>query len=164
MADKPKLKAEFVNPFLRSVYDIVTTMLGSEISRGKPALSQGATDPDHMMAMIDFTGAIKGMAALSMPRGSATKMVSKLVGMEIEDDDDNDAMITDGLSELVNMVAGSAKTDLSTAAGETLDLSLPCVVIGREYRVSSGSNTTWLDVPFKTDMGEFTLRIAFERT
>lgn len=160
MSANVPLKAELVNPFLRSTHELVTTMLGGTLGRGKPGLSKGEFKSGHIMAIIGFTGKIKGSAALSMPPGTAGAMIGRLLGMDVSAEDDT---AVDGLSELVNMIAGSAKTDLSRAVGETVNLSLPIVIRGDDFQVHSPSETRWLDVPFESDMGPFDLRITFER-
>lgn len=112
------------------------------------------------MALIGFTGKIKGSAALSMMPDVACTMVGRLLSMEVSPED---SIAVDGLSELVNMVAGSAKTDLSRAVGETINLSLPIVIRGDDFEVDSPSQCRWLEIPFESDMGAFDLRITFER-
>ena len=155
-----QLKAELVNPFLRSTLDIITTMLGGTLERGEPGISDGSKKDGHLMAIIGFTGKIKGTAALSMPGPTASQMVGRLLSMEVGEDDDT---LIDGLSEIVNMVGGSAKADLSTVTGETLQLSLPMVISGNSYDISSQEKARWLDIPFVSDMGDFALRICFEK-
>jgi len=160
MSPQAQLRAEFVNPFLRSVYELVTQMLGASVERGEPGLSDGSKSVDHVMAVVGFTGPIKGSAGLSMTESTGNAMVGRLVGMEVDDLE----TLVDGMAELVNMVAGSAKTDLSRAAGEPLKLSLPVVIHGEDYEVDMPSNAPWLDVPFTSDLGEFVLRICFDKT
>jgi chemotaxis protein CheX len=159
MAVKAKLKAEFVNPFLISAHGLVTTMLQGTLTRGEPGLSDGDKQPGHIMSVIGFTGRLKGSVAISMPNETAMNMIGKLLGMNVDDDE----TIIDGLAELVNMLAGAAKTELSEAVGETLNLSLPVVIRGDDYVVETPSKVTWLDVPFASSLGDFLVRISFEQ-
>jgi CheY-specific phosphatase CheX len=62
----------------------------------------------------------------------------------------------------VNIVAGSAKAKLNAGNDHPLDLSLPTVVHGENYNVQYPSKSVWLEVPFKSDLGEFNLRVTFE--
>jgi hypothetical protein len=43
-------------------------------------------------------------------------------------------------------------------------LSLPTVVRGTNYKVDYPTRTAWLEVPFKSDLGSFSLRVTFEGT
>ena len=74
-----ELKAEFVNPFLRSTNDIVTTMLGGTLARGEAMISDGSKEDGHLMAVIGFNGAIKGTAAITLAGATAAAMVDVVV-------------------------------------------------------------------------------------
>ena len=85
-------------------------------------------------------------------------MVERLLGAPPEDDE----TVSDAVSELVNIVAGAAKAQISESIGETLNLSLPVVFRGANYEIYSPSNALWLEIPFSSDLGDFTLRLSFE--
>ena len=70
--------------------------------------------------------------------------------------------MSDGLAELVNMVAGGAKAKLNGNGSAVIGLSLPTVVRGERCDIEPLKQTVWLDVPYATDVGPFTLRVAFE--
>jgi chemotaxis protein CheX len=87
-------------------------------------------------------------------------MVSRLLGVEM---DSLDATISDALGEMVNIVAGGAKAKFSNEnGGPPIDLSLPNVIQGSNYCVDYPSHTTWLDVPFSSELGAFNLRVTFQ--
>ena len=69
----------------------------------------------------------------------------------------------DGVAELVNIVAGSAKAKFSNGNGsDIISLGLPTVVHGGSDIVEYPSQSTWLDVPFASELGPFSLRVTFE--
>lgn len=46
-----KLRAEFVNPFVESIYDLFRTMLSAKIVRTGLAITEGRQMPHEMMAL-----------------------------------------------------------------------------------------------------------------
>jgi chemotaxis protein CheX len=154
-----RLRAEYVNPFLESVYVLFSTMLGSKARRGAPNLTDGSKRPKEVMALIGLSGPVRGTVALSFPNETSLKMAGKLLMTEITELDET---VSDTIAELVNIVAGNAKAKLSEQVGTTLQLTLPTVIRGDEYRVYSPSRALWLEVPFQSDLGPFTLRVTFD--
>jgi len=157
--DHDMLKAEYVNPFLASVYHLFSTMLSSKARRGSPGLSDGRKRPTEVMALIGLSGPIRGTVALSFPVETAMSISSRVVGTEVTEVDET---VSDAIAELVNIVTGGAKAKISEHVGTTLDLTLPTVIRGDKYRVYSPSKALWLEVPFTSDLGPFTLRVTFD--
>lgn len=154
------LKADRVNPFLRAIREMVSTMLGGTVARGKPSLSGGHMPSGYLMAIIGFNGPITGTVALALPPSTARNMTAALL---MQEPTEVDSDIIDTMAEMVNIIAGAAKADLSIAAGQTLELSLPAVVRGDDYVVESPSRVIWLDVPLTSTFGEFLVRMTFEK-
>ncbi len=154
-----KMKVEYINPFIESLHNLFDTMLGCPVDRGNPNLTRKDGNPRDITALIGLSGNVKGTVALAFPALTALAMVSKLLGMEIKTVDET---VTDGLGEIVNMVAGGAKAKLSELEEPPIDLSLPTIVRGSSYTVNYPSGSTWLELPFKSDLGEFNLRVTLE--
>ena len=153
------MKVEYINPFIETVYELFSTMLGSEAKRGEVGLSNGEGNPRDIMALIGLSGPARGMVALAFPVDTALAMVNRLLGTQTRVLDDT---VSDGVAELVNIVAGGAKAKFKVGDGPPIDLSLPTVVRGNSYSVDYPSQAVWLEVPFTSDLGSFTLRVTFE--
>ena len=91
---------------------------------------------------------------------TALALVRKLLGMETAVVDDT---VSDGVAEIVNMVAGSAKAKLTSDGGPPIDLILPTVVRGKNFEVEYPTQTVWLEVAFQSNLGDFNLRVTFEK-
>jgi chemotaxis protein CheX len=152
------MKVEYINPFVESVYEMFSTMLGCEAERGDVELSNGQSKVRDIMALIGLSGPARGTVALSFPVTTALAMVGRLLGMETRVVDET---VLDAVSELVNIVAGGAKAKFHIGDGTPIDLSLPTVVRGQRYSVDYPSEAAWLEVPFKSELGPFTLRVTF---
>lgn len=153
------MKVEYINPFIESVCDLFATMLGCQTECGNVGLAKGIEGPQEITALIGLSGPVRGTVAMLIPEKTALAMVSRLLGMEIDAVDDT---VSDALGELVNIVAGGAKAKLHDEDGKPIDLSLPNVVRGPDHIVDYPLHSTWLNVPFTSDLGPFSLRVTFE--
>jgi len=152
------MKAEYINPFVESVYELFLTMLSCEVNRGDIGLTQEMGQPRDITALIGLSGPARGIVVLSFPVNTALSIVSRLLGSEVRVVDES---LLDSVAELVNIVAGGAKAKLH-ADDPPIDLSLPTVVRGQRYSVEHPSKSSWLDVPFTSELGTFHLRVALE--
>ncbi len=154
------MKVEYVNPFIESVYELFTTMLSAKAARGDIGVSKdgASANPHEITALIGISGRARGMVSLSFPAVTALNMVNRLLGMEIQALDDT---VSDAVAELVNIVAGGAKAKFPIGDGEPMALSLPTVVRGTGYKVDYPSGAMWLEVPFNSDLGPFSMRVTF---
>lgn len=136
-------------------------MLGAEARRGQLAISRnGAGKPTEIVAFIGLAGETRGTVALSIPTKTAVSVVERLLGTEQCFVDEN---VKDCVSELVNIIAGGAKAELSEGLDRPLTLSLPTVVRGSGFEIQYPQNTMWLEVPFESDLGSFTLRVTLQK-
>lgn len=152
------MKVEYINPFIESTYDLFSTMLSSTAKRGNVGVVTEEFGQTDVTALIGLSGYAKGMVAMSFPKKTALNMCGKLLGNEPTEVDDT---VSDAVAELVNIVAGGAKAKFPRKDGEIIDLSLPTVVRGQGYKVDYPSGSVWLEVPFESDLGAFTLRVTF---
>ena len=152
------MDVSYINPFIESTYELFSTMLRSTAVRGDVGVATAKTNPRDITALIGLSGMAQGMVALAFPIDTALKMVNRLLDSEIRTVDNT---VSDAIAEMVNIVAGGAKAKLVGEDRPPIDLSLPTVVRGSNYRVNYPSNTVWLEVPFTSDLGSFTLRVTF---
>lgn len=153
------MKLNFINPFIDAVNNLFVTMLDASVKKGKIGVTTDSPSPYEVTALIGISGESRGTISLSFPKETALKMVNKMLMI---DSDTVDSTVTDGVGELVNIVAGSAKSKLIKADGKPLDLSLPNVVQGDDYIIKYPSESKWIEVPFESDLGPFQLRVTFE--
>jgi chemotaxis protein CheX len=154
-----QVKVEHINPFVEAVYELFTTMLGTTVERGDIALLGKNVAPLEVMGIIGLSGETRGVVTVGFPGETALKAVSKILDTELTELDDE---VSDGVAEIVNMIAGNAKAKLSNTTGTPIDLSLPTVVRGTDYRIDSPGDSVWIGVPFDSPLGNFELRVMFE--
>ena len=152
------MQVEYINPFIESVYDLFARMLDSKVTRGNAGVAKDVVTPRDVMALIGLSGPARGTVALSFPITTALSMVSQLLGTPMRIMDET---VTDGVAEIVNMIAGGAKAKLFKEGEPPIDLSLPTVVRGNGFSIDYPSDTVWLEIPFTSDLGHFSIRVTF---
>lgn len=155
------MKVECINPFIQSVSDLFSTMLSADAKRGDIQLSKSLPTGHEILAIIGLSGTTRGTVALSFPLSTAKTILERFIG---EDPGDDNEALTDGLAELVNIVAGGAKAKFNGEGQPPITLSLPTVISGTEYKMNFPSNSMWLDVPFDSQLGNFSLSVTIECT
>jgi len=153
------MNVEYINPFIESVYDLFTTMLGCEAKRGEIDVVDTTGDVRDIVALVGLSGPASGTLSMSFPVNTAMAIASRMLGMDVKIVDNT---VSDAVAEVVNIVGGGAKAKLVDGNHEPIELSLPTVVRGNSYTVDYPSRSVWLEVPFTSDLGEFSMRVTFQ--
>jgi chemotaxis protein CheX len=150
------LNASDINPFVEAVGTVLETMFGVRPKRNGVKVSGREPNDERLTSMIGITGTMHGCVALCFPPPTALKLASRLLGVELSTVNDE---VIDAISEMVNMVTGSAKARFNV--DPPLQLGLPTVVEGTGYRVKYPRKSIWLEVPFNSDAGDFSLEVTY---
>lgn len=149
------MKVEYINPFLTSLSNAFSTMLGVEVERGQLHLKDGNHPVHEISGVIGLSGNAVGMVVLSFSKNVALKAASAMLMTEATE---INADVIDAVGELANMVAGAAKSKLEEYQ---LSISLPSVITGRDHEVRFPSNVRAISIPYETPWGEMTLEVGF---
>jgi chemotaxis protein CheX len=104
--------------------------------------------------IIGFSGNVTGTVILSFPSDVAVELVGRFVGARIAKDNPDFA---DAVGELVNMVAGNAKSKM---ARKDVQISCPTVVMGNDYRVMQRKSVAIIVIPCHCDAGVFETEVS----
>lgn len=148
------MKAEYINPFIRSVTNAFSTMMGCEVKRGQLTLGAQTEPLYEVSGIIGLSGTAVGTVVLSLSREVAMKVAGALLLVEPQEITSD---VVDAVGELTNIVAGAAKGELDQFQ---LSISLPTVVTGKEHRARFPSNVTPICVPFTTPWGPLALEVG----
>ncbi len=144
----------FINPFLEAVQTVFKTMLATDTMIGKPFLKSDDDGSDaEVYAVIGISGDAAGSVLLAFPKGTGLKIASQLSGEEMGIDHPD---LGDALGEVLNMVAGHAKSKFE---GLNCSISLPKVLIGKEMQTLDSKETT-LVLPCDSTLGRFRVEVA----
>jgi len=147
----------FINPFVQGIDSVFQTMLSIQPKRRPVKIDRASGNGAALTSLVGLSGQVQGVVVLRFPLDTALRLAGRMLATEINEVNEE---VVDAISEIVNMVAGSAKAKLGY--DPPLNLGLPTVVQGDNYRMRYPTGSTWLKVPFESEVGEFALEVTFE--
>lgn len=150
------MDVRFINPFMKSIGNVFTTMLSTEVEFQKPYVKSAVTEKPDVSAIIGFSGDASGAVVLCFGQSTALKIASAFACTELSIDSPDFA---DALGEIANMVAGGAKSDFQ---GLSVNISLPSVIVGTGHEVVKSNAHPSLVVPCQSPYGSFTVEVSME--
>lgn len=151
----------FSQDFIDTTREVFSTMAAMEVESKGVIEIDGSTECKDITSCMDITGILgfsggrKGCILLSLPESCALKAVGGMLGIEFEEIDSD---VRDGISELVNMIAGGAKTKLQSK-GISFDLSIPNTVVGPSHQITAPASTRRTHLDFGSAAGDFFIEV-----
>jgi chemotaxis protein CheX len=158
------IDVNLLNPFLDATLNCLNQMAGLTPQRKRIFLKTSPEMHGFITGIIGLSNGLTGSCMLSFPRRLAQEIVGKLLGADPSTVDD--AMISDGIGELANMIAGSAKRQF-IAQNKHFDISTPTVVMGESTCLYNPADTLSIAceyLPFTEATETFLLEIALKPT
>jgi len=154
------MKAEFINPFLNSLLEVLKTMANIELSPQSPHLKTDRKSQGDVSGVIGMVGPqTKGSFSISLEKGLALAIYAGMLGDQADDINDD---VTDMVGEITNMVSGGAKRILGEK-GYEFEMATPTVVSGKNHELSHKVDGPRLAMNFTAPQGKATLEICFDR-
>jgi chemotaxis protein CheX len=149
---------QFINPFVNGAFSVMSMMLGETPTRG-PLAADASTSTSHQVnVVVGVTGDAHGSVILGMSLVTADRIASKMIGEPVRT---FDGMAASAISELCNMICGTALGELSSQ-GLTCDLTPPSVIRGQKVQISNTVIPT-IRVNLMSSLGCMTVSIALKR-
>ncbi|HLL87809.1 MAG TPA: chemotaxis protein CheX [Tepidisphaeraceae bacterium] len=154
--EAPKINPKLIVPFVNSVRDVFSTMVGVQTTVERPHVKGHAEVTHDVSSIIGFSGDVVGSVVVSFEERAAEKLVEAFAGSphKIGTPD-----FADAIGELANMVAGAAKKDLGARAS----ITVPSVIIGKGHQVARLSDVPCLIIPCKTPVGDFCVEVCIKQ-
>ena len=150
------MDVKYINPFIEAVDSVFRTMLSVEPKRKQIRVSATQSSGQLLTSLVGISGQVSGVVALRFPPTTALRLAGRM--LDAEPTEVNEEVI-DAISELANMVAGSAKAKFNH--DPPLQLGMPTVVEGSGYRLKYPSGSIWLEVPFSSEAGDFSMEVTY---
>lgn len=147
----------YVNPFVEGVNSVFQSMLSLEPRRCALKLDLQSGNGAALTSLVGISGQVQGVVALRFPSSTALQLAHRMRGTTMAEINEE---VIDVVSQIANMIADTAKTRFN--CDPPLELGLPTIVHGRDYEMKHPSRSLWLEVPFDTDAGRFTMELTFE--
>jgi len=153
------VKAEFVNPFVTSAFQVLQTETKSEVTKGNVTLQDSPLVSDEVTVLIGVVGRVQGLVLYGMSEKTAKGIVSAMTGETIAVFDN---LAESAVAELGNVVTGLASGELEQA-GYPCKIAPPSVVVGRGTSISTLAIKR-LVIPLQTRLGDLTVHVALRET
>jgi chemotaxis protein CheX len=157
------LDVNFVNPLIGAVIEVIKSMGGVDLVRGKPFIKANPNQPPAR-------GDVSGLIAMNSDRflGSlaicfSEKLVLKVYAhmMQAPAPDLNED-VRDAVAEMTNIIFGHAKRDLN-AAGHNIAMAIPSVITGKNHEISHGIEGVCICVPFDSPQGSLLVECVMRK-
>ena len=152
-SDAPRIDANFINPIMSAVIEVINSMASIELKRGTPSVKKTS---GSSAASGDISGVIAmnsdrfiGSFAICLQESLALKIYENMIGTALPSINDD---IKDAVSELTNVIFGTAKRDLN-ADGHTISPAIPSVISGKGHEIRHSATGVCFTVPFESPYG-----------
>lgn len=166
------MEAQFINPVIASVLNVLTTMSHIEPRSGLPTRKKAddfvkGKNITGLMTMVGKKEVIANLGkrvsasiALTFSEQAILHIAKKMMPMDITK---IDGIVIDLAGEIANMVLGGAKTELEEK-GYIFQMSLPTIIIGTDYLIAHKIKSPIITVPFSMPEGNFYVEAGYEET
>ena len=155
--DAAAQQVKLIAPFVNSVRNVISTMIGIPTNIGTLSLTNSSTQKHDVSGIIGFSGGVTGSVVIGMPGDVAAKLVSAFAGTTFPPDSPDFA---DAVGELANMIAGGAKKNLGVVAS----ISVPTVILGNGHQTPAINGIPRVVIPCQTELGNFDVAVNIKQT
>jgi chemotaxis protein CheX len=138
--------------------EVFSTMMVMEVEDQYPMREPVNEFHCSITGMVGLAGSYTGILSIHCPQPLALKITSNMLGMEVDEVGDD---VNDALGEIANMLGGHVKQVLSKG-GSDLNLSIPTVISGETYTISSVNDDTVI-IPFQFEGEKFLVGLTIRK-
>lgn len=154
------MNVEFINPFISSLLNVLSTMAQTDLSPGKPKIKKTEVAVGDVSGLIGMVGPqTKGSLSITFDGELAMTIMERMLGERPEKIDEE---VTDMVGEITNMIAGGAKNLLGDK-GYEFDMATPVVVSGKDHTITHKCEGPKLIMPFTSDFGAAHIEVCFDK-
>ncbi|ABK46953.1 MULTISPECIES: chemotaxis protein CheX [Shewanella] len=153
------MNVNFINPFLQSLLNVISTMASMDLTPGKPQIKTDNLAKGDVSGLIGMVGPqTKGSLSITFEQKLVLQIMQNMLG---ENPGKINEEVTDLVGEITNMVTGGAK-NLLGQKGYEFEMATPMVVSGKGHTISHKANGTKIIMPFSSPYGTAFIEICFE--
>ncbi len=154
-----KLKREYLKPFVEGTIVTLHTMAAiTPVIKGIRVVQADKFTGDVSAVMGVTAEQGEGFVGISFVMPLATTVVARILGLEASQLEASD--IHDGVGELINMIAGTAKNAL-LGTPYKFKAALPNVITGKGHEVGFPRNAECWTATFEAEGQDFDLHVAY---
>jgi chemotaxis protein CheX len=152
------MNVEYINPFTQATFEVLSQFGTFDPKLGKPYAKEDSLTSIGVSIVVGIIGEIKGQVVYSMTEDTAKQIASTMMmGMPVETFDE---MAKSAVSELSNMISGTASTKIA-AKGLEIDIAPPTLITGVDVKIASNIKKIVV-IPITTTVGVVEINVALE--
>lgn len=149
------MRMDLIQPFIGSLDTVLAEMTKAPATIADLSMEEEGYRKKGLAAIVSFKGQIEGRIVLDMEPSVAATVASYLAGSDV---DPADAIVSEGVCELANMVIGNAVTQLNDRGFQFK--VFPPQILTQEQCESAGQSSEATILRFETPSGNVHLNIA----
>lgn len=154
------MNVEFINPFISSLLNVLSTMAQTELKPQKPKMKKGEVAHGDVSGLIGMVGPqTKGSLSITFDESLSLTIMERMLGERPEAINEE---VTDMVGEITNMVAGGAKNLLGDK-GYDFDMATPIVVSGTNHTITHKCDGPKILMPFASEFGTAHIEVCFDK-
>ncbi|HVQ15683.1 MAG TPA: chemotaxis protein CheX [Vicinamibacterales bacterium] len=126
--------------------DVFKTMVFQEVEASSPIAGDAKRPKANVVGTVAFAGKTSGLVVFYSSLDAAQIITASMLGI---DPANVNGELPDAIGELTNMIAGSFRTRVAHARGETWAISVPTVTIGSDFYTKYVSDVQRVLCPFR---------------
>ncbi len=142
---------------IAGIKEVFSTMLMVDLQAEEVIENGDCEINSNLTSMIGLGGGIRGMLAIHCPADVARGITSGLLGMEIQELDED---VKDAVGEVANMVAGNLKVSYAKN-GIDIELAIPTSIVGDSFAVSGMADANRVIAVMKAPEGPLWIELLF---
>jgi chemotaxis protein CheX len=148
---------KYINPFIMAARTVFKTMLGIEVTMGKPILKEVSKTSGDVTGIMGLVGDRKGTICISFSDKGALFVFKTLVG---DDTEEITPDVVDAIGELTNIISGQARKEFEKS-GINLNAAIPMVVVGKHLELNFITKIPIVSLPFSFPVSENGQEVMF---
>lgn len=149
------MRMDLIQPFIDSLDAVLAEMMKSPTTIADLTMEEDGYRKKGLAALVTFKGQIEGRIILDMDPGAAAKVAGILAGAEV---DPSEAIVSEAVGELANMVIGNAVTQLNDSGFQFK--VFPPELFSQEQAEKAGQDSEATILRFETPGGNVYLNIG----
>jgi chemotaxis protein CheX len=126
--------------------DVFKTMVFQEVEAAAPIAGDTKRPRANVVGTVAFAGNTSGLVVFYSSMDAAHIITASMLGI---DPAHVNGELPDAIGELTNMIAGSFRTRVAHAKGETWAISVPTVTVGSDFYTKYVSDVQRVLCPFR---------------
>ena len=125
------MKPNLSEAFSLSVKEVLANLCQCEVTVSEAQPRDLSKTVEDITIILEMVGKIKGQIVYMMNKDFGLELASNMIGMPISEVDELDELGMSALSEIGNIITGSALTKLSDA-GFYCETTIPKIILGKD--------------------------------